>query len=134
MSSISIFSTNSSVVRVSSSEWCDFMFVNGVFSIPSGGTSTSLFTLTSNGIILKSSDIYEIRAIVYSSQQTYDKNIPIKFSRKNHGMLVDINDMYFNGDSYNANLTGMTNDLIIIEAPSSTIGFSIRRQMPRQFY
>ena len=134
MSSISIFSANSSVVRTTSSGWCDFMCVNGVFSIPDGGTSTPLFTLASNGIIIKNTDVYEIRAIVYSSKQTYDNYIPIKFSRKNHGLLLDIPDMYFNDDVYIANITGMSNDLIIIEAANSTIGFSIRRQMPRQLY
>ena len=130
---ISVFSSASSVVRVQSKEWIDFLLINGVFTIPGGGTSTSLFKLCANGIVLNSSDKYELFAILYSRKQVDGSVSPICFSRSNHGMTTDMPDMeYYNG-LYFAQISGMTGDLIIVEASNTdTIGFSIRRAVPRQ--
>ena len=130
---ISLFSSASSVVRVQSNDWVDFLLINGVFSIPGGGTSTPLFKLGANGIILNSSDRYEMMAILYSRKQVDGSVSPIRFTRSNHGMTIDMPDMeYYNG-MYFAQISGLTNDLIIVDAPNTdTIGFSIRRSVPRQ--
>jgi hypothetical protein len=42
-------------------------------------------------------------------------------------------DMEYYNNCYYANITGLTGDLIIVDAPNTdTIGFSIRRAVPRQ--
>lgn len=131
---ISLFSSASSVVR-KSTEWFDFLLINGVFSIPGGGgTSTPLFKLGANGIILNGSGRYDLIAILYNRNQNDNGGAsPIRFTRSNHGMTIDMEDMYFSTGVYYGFMTGLTNDLIIVDAPNTdTIGFSIRRAVPRQ--
>jgi len=131
---ISLFSSASSVVRVQPNDWVDFLLINGVFSIPGGGTSTSLFKLGANGIILNGSGRYDLIAILYNRNQDNNGGAsPIRFTRSNHGMTIDMEDMYFSSGVYYGFMTGLTNDLIIVDAPNTdTIGFSIRRSVPRQ--
>ncbi len=129
---VSLFSSASSIVRVKSSEWVDFHLINGVFSIPGGGTTSPLFKLGANGIILNSSDRYDLIAILYNRNQNHEGASPIRFTRSNHGMTIDMDDMYFSNGVYYGYMTGLTGDLIVVDAPNTdTIGFSIRRSNPR---